>query len=176
MLVEKILRFFASVDATHTMAEIDSIKEFNTQTDSPSHINRKKTAQTWVTMSNSFPPNTSFWGKIVQIVSENRHTGLYSNIYDNVDQLIQNITTSIWDQQWNHISVVSIPRLPSFQNFFQQKTIIISDFLWSDKQINECLLWCKSNKVRCIVIPLITDMGTKKHPLQEKYPDYFRSL
>jgi hypothetical protein len=45
MIVEKILTFFSGVDMQQTRSEVDTIKSFNTQTDTSSDINWKKTAQ-----------------------------------------------------------------------------------------------------------------------------------
>ncbi len=176
MIVEKILTFFSWVDAQQSRSEIETIKTFNPQTDTSADINRKKTAQTWEVMSNSFNKDTQFSGKVVYVVSQNRHKWFTKNIFDLVDNIIKKIENYIWDNQWNHITQVTIPRLPSFQNYFWQKTIIISDFFWSQKQINQCIQACKDNKLRCVVIPLLTDRWIVKHPLQEKYPQYFWSI
>lgn len=176
MIVEKILTFFSGVDAQQSRTEIDTIKAFNPQTDTSADINRKKTVQTWEIMSNIFNKDTQFLGKIVYIVSQNRHKWYTKNIYDLVEDLGRKIQTSIWDTQWKNVIQITIPRLPSFQNYLWQKTIMISDFFWSSKQINECIQACKDNKLRCIVIPLLTDTWTVIHPLQKQYPQYFWSM
>lgn len=176
MIAEKILRFLASVDATHTIAEIQWIKEFNADVDSTQSINRKKTAQTGKLMSNIFPQNTIFIGKIIQIPSENRHTWIWESIFDKVDTLLQSFEQYTSPENLQRLQIISLPHLPSLQSFVQQKTIIISDFLRSQKQLNECILACKENKIRCVVIPLLTKDWLFTHPLQKKYPDYFRSI
>lgn len=171
-----MLTFFSGVTALQSRPEIETIKQFNPQTDTSADVNWKKTAQTWQMMSNSFNKDTEFSGKIVSIPSHNRHKWYTKNIYDVVDDLTKKVEEYTGNNKRNHIALVSIPRLPSFQNYFLQKTIIISDFFRSQKQINECLQACKDNKLRCIVIPLVTDIWIVKHPLQVQYPQYFRSL
>lgn len=176
MIVEKIITFFGGLNAQQSRSEIDAIKTFNPQTDTSADINRKKSVQIWEMMSNTFNKDTQFSGKLVCVVSQNRHKWYTKNIYDLVDDITKKIEDMIWNTQRNNIEQVTIPRLPSFQNYFWQKTIIISDFFWSPKQINECIQACKDNKLRCIVIPLLTDRWIVKHPLQEKYPQYFWAL
>ena len=176
MVENKIIAFFWGLDAQQSRSEIDTIKSFNAQTDSTADINRKKTAQTWETMSNSFNKDTQFSGKFVCVVSHNWHKWYSKNIFDVVDDVAKKIENLIWTTQRSNISQITIPRLPSFQNYFWQKTIIISDFFWSPKQINECIQACKDNKLRCVVIPLLSDKWMIKHPLQEQYPQYFWSL
>lgn len=173
MIIEKILTFFSGLDAQQSRSEIDSIKMYNPQTDNSADINWKKTAQTWEIMSNAFNKDTQFSGKIACVVSHNRHKWYTKNIYDVVEDVFKKIEWYIWNTQWNNIEQVTIPRLPSFQNYVWQKTIIISDFFWSSKQINECIQACKENKVRCVVIPLLTDRWIIEHPLQKQYPQFF---
>lgn len=176
MLVDKIIKFFASVDATHTVAEVVGIHNFNKETDNTQHINRKKTAQVWTLMTNTFPPSTIFSGTIILVTSSNWHTWLHENIYSSIDTLTNQLHSYINDAVRDKIHIIALPHLPSFHQYFQQKSIIISDFLWSQKQLHECITACKEHKIRCITIPLLTDTWIISHPLQKQYPDFFRSL
>jgi hypothetical protein len=176
MIVEKILTFFSGVTLQDTRSEVDTITSFNPQTDETSAINWKKTAQTWEIMSNVFAKDTQFSGKIAYVISDNRHKWYMKSIYELVDEMVRKVESIVSNNQRNHITKVTIPRLPSFQNYFWEKTILISDFYWSSKQINECLKACQENRLRCIIIPLMWDRWMITHPLQEKYPQFFWSM
>lgn len=176
MLIDKVLWFFASIDSfTQSKPDIQTIQEYESWNNS-TDINRKKTAQTGRLMSNIYEKNIRFSGKIVQMPSINRLHGYERNWFKTTENFMHELHERIWDEKRNFITQVSIPRLPKFQNYFGQKTIIISDFCWSAKQINEFINTCKEGKARGIVIPLLTPLWMFTHPLINKYPNYIWNM
>lgn len=177
MKVDKILTFLASTDSIRTeRPDIETIKEFSYTSDEVNTINWKKTAQLWNMMSNSFEKNPLFSANIITVFSTNWNKGVNNTASDVAQECIQTIKKHVWDNNYNSIQEIQVSSLSKATDALQIKSIIISDFLWWEKDINICLQACKNNIARCIIIPLLTPTGIFQHPLQKKFPQYFWSI
>ena len=173
MLIQHILTFLSTPDLTHTdVSELHEIRKYQVW-DAKRDINWKKTAQHDTLMTNIFEKEQYIHWNIVSIHSWNWSKGTIQNAYTSLDHIVTQLQTATNINQRNYISQKTIPHLPAFTNFFQQKTIIVSDFFRSSEQISVFLQACQQWKTHGLIIPLYTELGKYKHPLVKKYPQFF---
>jgi hypothetical protein len=139
--------------------------------DAKHDINRKKSAQNNILMTNVFHPEENIHGKIICVTSRNRRKGDVQDAYTWLDALMSQLQSSIGGDNQNYVSKRIIPDIADLTKFFEQKTIVISDFFWPSERLSIFLQACNQWLARGLVIPLYTPLGKYHHPLAKKHPE-----
>lgn len=175
MLLQHIHSFLSGQGYSSSEDELHDIRPYQAG-DPKSDINRKKTAKYKMLMTNVYEPDIHIHGHIIQVASWNWERGNTTSYKTQVQKLIKQLQNSIQQDTQSSITTTIVNEPPSKSSYTLHKTIVISDFLRSDEDINTFLHTCHIWHTRGIVLPLLTPTWVFHHPLLLQYPTFFWEL
>ncbi len=172
MLLQKIYSFLSGQWYVSSEDELHDIRPYH-QGDAKRSINRKKSAKYDTLMTNVYEPDIHIHGHIIQVATSNWNNGITESFSHQVKSLVQSLQQKTQPNTQSSITTTIINQPPKKSMYSLHKTIVISDFLWSDDEISHFTHMCNTWHVRWIILPLLTPWWIFDHPLLKKYPDYF---
>lgn len=157
-LTTQILSFFAG--HTQTSYDMDDLRDIRPYQigDRPHAVNWKKTATFGRMMTNTYEPDTHLRGQIICVRDSNRNKGRNHSIQHGIDVLISDIHATIAHDPASKIEIITTDRPPTTAQLQRAKTMIISDFFWSEADIHRTIIHCQRGLAHGLIIPILTPL------------------